>query len=345
MSPTRKHLTSTCSRVRPHANINQTSDSAREDEIAAKIASLRKQKRLRSQTQGTPRGKSEKNSTQSTTDMPITFHDLPDWKKEDILQNQIIEAEAFLNPSILPDNARESDQNDDNYKPRVSTWGVFPRPENISKAFGGGKKIRVGGVDLSSEESRKRDEAVKEKLAAYRKARGVDIEREEEHRAEIEDALAKADTYIKRSRPFQAIKVLETVVKYVSERSRLGGSVFLSLALAHDSVGNRKEAKDLYRRLRRNPFPEIAGKAKQLLRGFEAMDQLKVDDETSRKGLRVTDFQLPDVGAGIERRYETVLSGGSSKSESIDTSTSLLLLALLAGPVAFVLLVLGPASR
>lgn len=28
----------------------------------------------------------------------------------------------------------DDDDNDDLYKPKVSTWGVFPRPNNISKA-------------------------------------------------------------------------------------------------------------------------------------------------------------------------------------------------------------------
>ena len=32
------------------------------------------------------------------------------------------------------------------YKPKVSTWGVFPRPADISKAYGGGKTIQPGDV-------------------------------------------------------------------------------------------------------------------------------------------------------------------------------------------------------
>lgn len=32
------------------------------------------------------------------------------------------------------------------YKPKVSTWGVFPRPQNISKAFGGGRTIDPNNV-------------------------------------------------------------------------------------------------------------------------------------------------------------------------------------------------------
>lgn len=341
--PAKRSRSLTCPRIQPRAklNINQGSDPAREDEIAAKIASLRKQNRLNSQGGGS----SGKGPEAGAAAMPGSFEDLPDWKKEELLQSQMRQAEAFLNPPTSQAELTDVDPDSEEYKPKISTWGVFSRPENISRTFGGGKKIQTGGADLSSEESKKRDEAVKEKLTAYRKGRGIDTELEEEHREEIEAALAKAEEFVTRSRPYEAIKVLQPVVEYVSEYSRLGGSVFLSLALAYDSVGKRDDAKDLYGRLRRNPFPEIARKAKQLLQGFEAMDLLKVDDETSRRGLRVTEFRLPDVSTGTERRYETALDGGSSKSESIDMRTSLLLLALIAGPIAFVLLVLGPGSR
>ena len=33
---------------------------------------------------------------------------------------------------------------DPNYSPKVSTWGVFERPANISEAYGGGRTIRAG---------------------------------------------------------------------------------------------------------------------------------------------------------------------------------------------------------
>ena len=34
------------------------------------------------------------------------------------------------------------------YKPKVATWGVFPRPPDISKAYGGGKTYLPGEVSL-----------------------------------------------------------------------------------------------------------------------------------------------------------------------------------------------------
>ena len=35
------------------------------------------------------------------------------------------------------------------YRPKVATWGVFPRPANISKEFGGGRTLRPGEVPFS----------------------------------------------------------------------------------------------------------------------------------------------------------------------------------------------------
>lgn len=37
------------------------------------------------------------------------------------------------------------------YKPKVTTWGVFPRPKDISKTFGGGRNLQPG-QELESKE-------------------------------------------------------------------------------------------------------------------------------------------------------------------------------------------------
>ncbi len=36
------------------------------------------------------------------------------------------------------------------YRPKVATWGVFPRPSNISREYGGGRTIRPGEVTINS---------------------------------------------------------------------------------------------------------------------------------------------------------------------------------------------------
>lgn len=43
------------------------------------------------------------------------------------------------------------------YKPRVTTWGVFPRPSNISQAYGGGRNIRPGQALETAEQRAKRE--------------------------------------------------------------------------------------------------------------------------------------------------------------------------------------------
>jgi hypothetical protein len=37
-----------------------------------------------------------------------------------------------------------SSEQEGKYKPKVTTWGVFPRPKNISQAFGGGRNLQPG---------------------------------------------------------------------------------------------------------------------------------------------------------------------------------------------------------
>lgn len=382
-------LPSQCKRVRPSANINKTTDSSREDEIAAKIASLRKQKRLNSNSTSNSNSPDASKSSQSSDIEPTAaaasstppatpvpsetdaqdvgvFSSLPDWKKEEILSGTMREAESFFNRGVsktdslvipVPDsfptsppseesddtkndnntkNEDNEDNEDDKYKPRVSTWGVFPRPDNISRTYGGGRNIKQGGIDLNSEQMKKRDEDVAKRLAAYRSARGIDTEKEEAHRDEIEAALSTADICIKRTQPYDAIEALEAIVPFISDRSRLGGRVLLSLALAYDTVGRREGARDLYTRLRSSAFSEISSKARQLLEGFTAMEQLGVTDDSNSEGLRVTDFSLPDVNVGVEKRYETAVLGVKDVSRRpmrVGAGVNAALAALMLAPV------------
>ena len=59
----------------------------------------------------------------------------------------------------------------DTHKPVVSTWGVFERPKDISKAFGGGRDPTLRKTD--PEEARRREEATKALLRRYLNLRYV----------------------------------------------------------------------------------------------------------------------------------------------------------------------------
>ncbi|KAL7234546.1 hypothetical protein ACSBR1_018038 [Camellia fascicularis] len=57
----------------------------------------------------------------------------------------------FGNATVSKPSSTEEDKSDI-YKPKISTWGVFPRPSNISKTFGGGRVLRPGEVLETSED-------------------------------------------------------------------------------------------------------------------------------------------------------------------------------------------------
>ena len=44
-------------------------------------------------------------------------------------------------------SAKSDDNNaatEDTYKPKSGSWGAFPRPRDISKAYGGGRRVGAG---------------------------------------------------------------------------------------------------------------------------------------------------------------------------------------------------------
>jgi len=74
------------------------------------------------------------------------------------------------------------------YKPKVGTWGVFERPKDISKTFGGGKRIGAGYTPdvLSKKES---EVSTRDRLKQYREKVGMDGQSERDHASEIQEAL------------------------------------------------------------------------------------------------------------------------------------------------------------
>ena len=82
---------------------------------------------------------------------------------------------------------------DSTHKPTKSgSWGVFERPADISKAYGGGRQIGVGGYQPNEEELAAKRAETEARLKAYRKGQGADAELQAAHKDEIV-AAAKED--------------------------------------------------------------------------------------------------------------------------------------------------------
>lgn len=182
-----------------------------------------------------------------------------------------------------------ADETEKTYKPSRGSWGAFPRPKNISKAYGGGKKINPQEMDKTLREAG--IDATKEKLRAYREKVGIEVQSEKDHASEIEEALTIAGLAMQRGVYATAVSALEKVTKWCSTNSQVGGKVFLELAMAYEAVGRTQEAITVYGTLSNSRIEEIKFNAKRLLYGIEAMNFMRDDlksSDFSRKKTRQT---------------------------------------------------------
>ncbi|MCI24757.1 hypothetical protein A2U01_0045943, partial [Trifolium medium] len=85
-------------------------------------------------------------------------------------------ADNFNAKTTAPQPEQTTEDESELYKPKVSTWGVFPRPGNISKTFGGGRVIRPGDILETDEEKAAKEARTKTQLAAYKKKYGLNID-------------------------------------------------------------------------------------------------------------------------------------------------------------------------
>eukprot|EP00897_Mesotaenium_endlicherianum_P000994 jgi/Mesen1/10896/ME000095S10232 len=160
------------------------------------------------------------------------------------------------------------------YKPKVSTWGVFPRPRDISRTYGGGRTIRPGESLETAEEKAAREARTKKLLDDYRIASGMDID--PQLKAACDKALKAGGEYMEWGNLRDALEQFEIVVSQTKFRSELHGKAALQKAVCLDSLARSEEAKELYERLVTHPNDSVRRKARQLIFGFQAAEKLRV---------------------------------------------------------------------
>ncbi|PIA53485.1 hypothetical protein AQUCO_00900228v1 [Aquilegia coerulea] len=175
----------------------------------------------------------------------------------------------------------------DLYKPKVSTWGVFPRPNNISKTFGGGRTIRPGDVLETEEEKAAKDARTKELLAAYKKKTGLNID--PKLKASCEKAFKNGDKLMDTGKLKEALPFYKKVMEDMAFQSELHGLAALQWSICQDSLTRQNEAKVMYEKLQYHPNATVRKKAKQFLFGFQAMEILKV--KNSSLYVNTTDYR------------------------------------------------------
>ncbi|CAK7325045.1 unnamed protein product [Dovyalis caffra] len=176
------------------------------------------------------------------------------------------------------------EDNPDLYKPKVSTWGVFPRPGNISKTFGGGKTIRPGDELETAEARAAKEEHTKKLLAAYRKSIGLNVD--PKVKSDCEKALKAGDSLMDSGKLNDALPYYQTVMDKLpfkelglgipSSLSELHGLAALQWAICQDSCSRPNEARAMYEKLQSHPNVKVSKRARQFMFSFKAMEMMKV---------------------------------------------------------------------
>lgn len=181
---------------------------------------------------------------------------------------------------ITVDQQYVPSQEGEAYQPTVATWGVFPRPNDISKAYGGGRTLRPGQA-LETDESRvARKKRVAEALAKFKKDSGSEVEPAVLKQAQA--AMAEGRRTFDSGDLLEALPWFRQASKLMPLPSVLGGEARLKLAVTLDSLGQNEEAKKLYTQLKGHPTSLVSKTAKRLLGGFQAAAFLKADQISYR---------------------------------------------------------------
>lgn len=186
-------------------------------------------------------------------------------------------------PAVAP----PQEDNSDLYKPKVSSWGVFPRPNNISETFGGGRTIRPGDMLETAEDRAAKDARTRELVAAYKKQMGLNIDAK--LKSECEKALKDGDSLMDGGKLKEALPFYEEIMNKLPFQSELHGLAALQWSICQDSLTRPNEARIMYEKLQSHPNAKVGKRAMQFMFSFQAMEMMKV--RSSKLSVKSTGYQ------------------------------------------------------
>ena len=218
-------------------------------------------------------------------------------------------------------------QDEDLYRPAVSTWGVYERPRDISKAYGGGRSI-------SKEEMDRMDEDLDDETtmtASERLAAGI-LKLEVENEKEIRQAIEKAQAELRRGRRKEAVQQFENVLNFVSWQSDFGGDFYLQYGMALETVDRSDDARKIYGKLVTTSWSQkVRRLALQLISGLDISKQIRKDVgphkpilDYTQMGMihRTLEQSVPDELRPQEQNRDKYLPWYGEESESDEPKTS-----------------------
>ncbi|GJP57461.1 hypothetical protein CLOP_g13528, partial [Closterium sp. NIES-67] len=159
------------------------------------------------------------------------------------------------------------------YKPKVATWGVFPRPRDISRTYGGGRTIRPGEALETEEEKKEREEKTRRLLDEYNRRMGFKMD--PAVKAACEEAMREGAALMEGGKLRDALQQFDVVIAKTTFQNEMHGRAAIQKAVCLDSLARSDEAKAMYERLTGHPNEGVKRKARQMLFGFQAAESLR----------------------------------------------------------------------
>jgi tetratricopeptide (TPR) repeat protein len=223
------------------------------------------------------------------------------------------------------------------YQPKVSTWGVFERPDNISKEFGGGRKIGLGGEEESPEQIAERRARVQAKLGKWRQEQGMDVDEGTKSRWYV--ALKGAKVSLSQGKFEEGIEALEDIVlvEKINPRSELGGELTFTYGMLLDNAQRRDEALDMYKRCIGNQYGRISKQADQLIWGMTTAAKKMKADQFDYDGIK--DKYDPFLIALTKEKQWKQIEVSEEEEEELNKMTTGSIALVAAVPIAALLLI------
>lgn len=193
-------------------------------------------------------------------------------KEEQVNATSIVSNSALNNSNITEPEASSSSQDDD-YVPARSSWGVFKRPKDISKTYGGGRVISREEMDRMDAEY---EEIEKKKQTEVKQFMTKGAKMEQENADKIKKGLGEGRYYMAMGNRKNAVESLERIKDSVTWQTETGGEVLLELAMALETVDRVDEAREIYGKLASVSWSDKTRRnALQLIQGLDITKQIR----------------------------------------------------------------------
>ncbi|KAJ8435590.1 hypothetical protein Cgig2_021744 [Carnegiea gigantea] len=265
---------------------------------------------------------------------PFTEGDLPE------VEIIVGDASKFGSSAASETKTSSEEESPDLYKPKVSTWGVFPRPRDISKTFGGGRNIRPGEALETPQDRATKEARTKQLLASYERKIGLSMD--PKLKAECEEALEDGDLLMDVGKLIEALPYYQLVMDKLAFQTELHGLAALQWSICQDSLSRPEKARVMYEKLRSHPNAQVSKKATQFAFGFQVTI---FSDFPAMEMMKVTRSTVSPRNTGYENYFEVFVedkenyASGRTESQEDALNQAIPYIIFLATPILLVLLI------